>query len=58
MIKVLLLIGLLSGFALSVLGVILSLHAFTIGLPFWIAPTITFIGIFFIWRYFSYLENI
>ena len=58
MIKALLLMALLCGFALSVLGVILSLHAFTIGLPFWIAPTITFIGIFFIWRYFSYLENI
>ena len=58
MIKVLLLMALLCGFGLSVLGVIVSITSYSMGLPMWIGPSITFIGIFFIWRYFSYLENL
>jgi len=58
MVKVLLLMALLSGFALSVLGVVVSITSYSMGLPMWIGPSITFTGIFFIWRYFSYLENL
>jgi hypothetical protein len=58
MVKFLLLMALLCGFGLSVLGVIVSITSYSMGLPMWLGPSITFIGIFFIWRYFSYLENI
>ena len=58
MVKVLLLVALLCGFALSVLGVIVSVTSYSMGLPMWLGPSITFIGIFSIWRYFSYLENL